>query len=206
MKKLIIIFLLLVPTIDLFYSCWSCDPLTPASYSHKTLFLKNLDNSGERVIETESLQFNKNAYGIRLYLTREKNIISSVKQTNSFFIQSAYATSVPDCYKYLYSAIDHITSIKIFTLKNFDNQHPENSDITNYFKIAQAYSSVEEYVKNINYSYEWDEFDTFPWREMRTDLMLMTAPTATNNQQFKVQVELSDGRILEQQTPEIQLL
>ena len=198
--------LFLLSIASLLYSCWECDPPAPASYSHKALYLKNLDNSGERAIETDSLQINKKAYGIRLYLTREKNVVATVRQTSSFFIQSAYATSVPDCYKYLYSAIDHIVSIKIITLKDFDNQHSINSDITDYFKVAQTYSSVEEYVKNINYSYEWDEFNTFPWKEMETDLMLMIAPTSTNSQQFKVQVILSDGRMLEQQTPKLELL
>ena len=205
-KKLIILFLLLVPIASLFYSCWECDPTAPASYSHKTLLLKNLDNSGERAVETESLQINKNAYGIRLFLTREQSFVASVKQINSFFIQSVYATSVPDCYKYLYSAIDRIESIKIFTLKNFDNQHSANSDVTDYFKEAQTYSSVEKYVKNLNYSYEWNEFDTFPWKELIANLMLMAVPTTTGNQQFKIQVKLSDGRILEQQTSEIELL
>ena len=93
-----------MPIIGLFHSCWDCEPPASASYSHKTLLLKNLDNSKVNAVETENLQINKNAYGIRLYLIREKNIIARVKQTNSIFIQSAYATSVPYCYDYTYSA------------------------------------------------------------------------------------------------------
>ena len=135
-----------------------------------------------------------------------KKTFACLKQTNSFFIQSTYATSVPDCYDYIYSAIDSIESIKIFTLNNFDNQHSENSDITDCFRVARAYSSIEEYVKNINYTYECDDFETLPWKDIMIDLLLMTAPTTTNNQQFKVQIKLSDGRILEQQTSEIELL
>jgi hypothetical protein len=205
-KKLIILFLLLVPIIGVFYSCCDCKPPVPASYSHKTLLLKNLDNNGKWAVETDSLQINKNAYGIRFYLTREKDIIACERQINSIFIQSAYAFSVPDCYDYIYSATDRIVSIKIFTLNDFDNQHSGNSDITDYFRVAQTYSNVDEFLKTLNYSYEWNEFETFPWKNLIFDLMLMVAPTATNNQQFKVQVELSDGRILEQQTTEIKLL
>jgi hypothetical protein len=202
----VILFLLLVPIVSLFHSCWGCDPPAPASYSHKTLLLKNLDNSGERVIETETLQINKDAYGIRLYIVTEESIIARAKQTNSVFIQPVYATSVPDCYRYIYSAIDSIVSINIFTLNDFDNQHSENTNITDYFKIRQTYSSVEEYVKKISYTYECDEFKTLSWKDLIIDLMLMIAPTTTNNQQFKIQVKLSDGRILEQQTTEIELL
>jgi len=205
-KRFVISFLLLVPIVSVFNSCLECKPPTPASYSHNTLLLKNLDNSGASAVETENLQINKNAYGIRLYIITEKRTFACEKQTNSFFIQSAYATSVPDCYDYIYSAIDSIVSIKIFTLNDFDNQHSENSDITDYFRVAQAYSSIEEYAKNINYTHECNDFETLPWKDIRIDLFLMTTPTTTNNQQFKIQVKLSDGRILEQQTSEIELL
>jgi hypothetical protein len=96
-------------------------------------------------------------------------------------------------------------SIKIFTLNDFDAQHSGNSDITDYFKIAHSYLSVEKYVASMQYTY--GEYNTtLSDTSLKTDLLLMNAPTTNNKQQFTVQVELSDGRILEQQTPEIELL
>ena len=205
-KKLIILFFLLVPIASvLFHACCPCDVETQhGNYSHKAIFLKNLDNRGEKAIESESLQLNKNAYGIRLYLTREKNVVACVKQMNSFFIQSAYATSCECPPEFLYFPSDSIVSIKIFTVNNFDNQHSENLDITDYFKVAGSYSTIGSYVANMNYTYA-DDFE-YRGQELTLDLLLMTAPTANNKQQFEIQVTLSDGRILKQQTPEIELL
>ena len=206
-KKFIILFFLLVPIVNLFYSC-VCNVITKyESYSHTTLLLKNLDNSGAQAIETESLQINKNTYGIRLYLIREKYVVARTKPINSIFIQSAYATSIECPPEYFYSPNDSIVSIKIFTINNFDNQHSENSDITDYFRVAHSYSTVENDVANRRYSYGSDaEFEKSCGKEIKIDLLLMTAPTISHLYQFKIQVKLSDRRILEQLTSEIELL
>ena len=206
-KKLIILFFLLVPIANLlFYSC-RCDVEQHKKYSHKALFLKNLDNSGEKAIVSESLQHNKNAYGIRLnFQIEEKLATVRVKQINSFFIQSAYATSVESC-PYVYQSVESIVSIKVFTLHNFDNLHTENTDITEYFKVAQTYSSVEDYLSNRDFQKAIRDYGSFiNLGKFEIDLMLMTPPTTNNRQQFKVRVELSDGRIFEEQTTEIELL
>jgi hypothetical protein len=137
---------------------------------------------------------------------REKDVVACVKQPNTIFIQSAYA--MIDCFcpsEYIFSPTDSIKTINIFTLNDFDNQHSENSDITDYFKVAHSYSSVKNHVANMQFTFEYDIETKFE-PELKIDLMLMTVPTANNNQQFKIQVVLSDGRIFEQQTPEIKLL
>ena len=206
-KKLVILFFLLVPIVGVvFHSCCDCKEETQhGNYSHKVIFLKNLDNSGASAIESELLQLNKNAYGIRLYLEREKVVVACTKkQINSIFIQSAYATSCDCPPEFLYFANDSIVSIKIFTINDFDNQHLENSDVTDYFKVAGSFSTIESYVAKMYYTYA-DDFDYWG-RELKLDVLLMTAPTTNNKQRFEVQVTLSDGRILKQQTLEIELL
>lgn len=197
---------MLVPIASiLFHACCPCNVETQhGNYSHKAMSLKNLDNSGEKAVESESSELIKNAYGIRLYLTREKIVIASAKQINSFFIQSAYATSCECPPEFLYFPSDSIVSIKIFTVNNFDNQHSGDSDITGYFRVAGSYSTIESNVANMRYTYA-DDFEYWG-RELKLDLLLMATPTANNKQQFEVQVILSDGRILTQQTPEIELL
>lgn len=197
--------MLLTPIANLFHSCGCDKEPTPASYSHKTLRLKNLDNSGKYPIESDVLQCNKNAYGIRLNLTREENIVACINTINSIFVQSTYAMKKAVCYDYVYSASDELESIKIFTLNDFDNQHLKNSDVTNYFKVSPAFAYIQNYIHTIDYTFESDFFDER--MELLTfDLLLMNTPTTTNNQQFKVQILLSDGRILEQETAEIQLI
>ena len=210
--KLIILFLLLTPIVDVFYSCCDCPETKNYKYSHKALLLKNLDNSGKKVIESESLQLNKNAYGIRIYLTREKNLVARARQVNNVFVQSAYAFSceclVPE---FVYAPSDSITSIKIFTINDFDDRHSENSDITDYFRIAHSFSTIKDFVANERYTYKYGyryhHSSEKPFEdELKIDLLLMTAPTMNNKQQFKIQVTLSDRRIFEEQTTEIQLL
>lgn len=206
-KKLIILFLLLVPIVSLlFYSC-RCDIEQHVNYSHKALFLRNLDNSGEKAIESDFFRFNKNAYGIRILMPiEEKVIMAHAKQINSIFIQSANATSIESC-PYVYQAIESIVSIKVFTLNDFDNLHTENSEITAYFKVAQTYSSVEDYVENMSYTQKYRDSGLFTYYDkLEIDLMLMTIPTINDCHQFKVRIELSDGRIFEKKTTEIELL
>ena len=209
-KKLIILFFLLVPIVSaLFYACCHCDVQTQhKNYSHKALLLKNLDNSGKKAIETALLQLNKNAYGIRLYMEREKVITSRTEKINSIFIQSAYATSCECRPEFLYFPNDSIVSIKIFTINKFNNQHSENSDITDYFRVAGSYSTVESYIANMHNTYASGYVHGIEYceQELKLDLLLMTAPTVNNKQQFEVQVTLSDRRILNQQTTEIELL
>ncbi|MCL1938679.1 MAG: DUF5034 domain-containing protein [Candidatus Azobacteroides sp.] len=206
-KKLTIFFLLLVPIANiLFYSC-RCDVEQHINYLYKDLILKNLDNSGEKAIESESLQFNKDAYGIRLLLLiEEETAVVRAKQINSIFVQSASATSVESC-PYVYQAIDSIVSIQVFTINDFDNLHTANSEITEYFKVAQTYSSVEDYLTNASYTQVYRDNGWFTYYgPLEIDLMLMTVPTINNHHQFRVRMELSDGRVFEEQTTEIELL
>jgi hypothetical protein len=206
--RLTILILLLTPIVNLFHSCKDpCkghEPTKYGEYSYKTLLLKNLDYSEIHTPrQSDSVQFDENAYGIRLHLTREKIVIAYRKQINSILIQSAYALSTNCPPEYILSAKDSIVSIKILTLNDFDDQHSKNSDITAYFKVF-AFSDVKDYVAGMSHTFEGERYNFEDG--LRLDLKLMVAPTTTHNQQFKVIVELSDGRILEQQTTEIQLL
>jgi hypothetical protein len=164
-----------------------------------------LDNSGEQAVETESLQINKNAYGIRLSLARMINTVACSKQINSIFSQPAYALSCECPPAYIYSARDTVVSIQIFTLNNFDNQHLKNSEITDCFRIAHSFLRLEDHVANMRYTYEYDSEEFFE-EKIKIDLLLMTAPTINNAQQFKIKIVLSNRLILEHETPEIELL
>ena len=210
-KRLIVLFFLLVPIASaLFYSC-ICPPCPRQQFrvfTHKSLSLINLDNSGARPVESESLQLNKNAFGIRLYL--EGEVISAATHRargGSLLIQSAYAISCGCPPAFTYTANENILSIRIFTMNDFDSQHPANSDITDLFRVGRSFSTVESFVANRRDSFEGDvEFEFWQEHELTIDLLLMFPPTANNKHQFEVQVALSDGRVLKQQTIEIELI
>ena len=87
--------------------------------------------------------------------------------------------------------------------KDFDSNHLANSDISDYFKVYKKYSftSIKDYLKNSNLVL-FDESSL----DMTFDLLLMTPPASSKQQKFKVQITLSDGRILEKETSEIKLI
>ena len=202
MKRLLLLILLLTPIASIFHSC-RCPDIEAQyiTFSHSELRLRNLDNSGATAIESESLQINRNAYGIRLFLTREKDIVARARQINSFFIQSAYAVSFECPPEYIFTARDSVVSIKIFAVNNFDDEYLAGSEITSLFRIHPSFSTIESVVASMWYTYE-----NFLREELILNLLLMFPPTANSLHQFKVQVELSDGRILEQYTTEVELL
>ena len=199
-KKLIII--ILFPLIaEIVVSCCQCTDSLVLYYTNKTLSISNLDNRGSEPIVSSSPSFIKTAYGIRINLVREN--IACIKQTNYFIIQSANATSCrcPPITQFL--PRDSITSLKIFALNDFDLNHSANSDISDYFKVYKQYSfaSINDYLKNLDSTvYDEQEFD------LGIDLLLMTAPTLSSKHKFKVQIILSDGRMLEQETSLTELI
>ena len=201
MKRLLLLLLLLTPIASIFHSCRCYITPQYITFSHSELRLRNLDNSGATAIASESLQINRNAYGIRLFLTREKDIVARARQINSFFIQSAYAVSIDCPPEHIFIARDSVVSIKVFAVNSFDDEHLAGSEITSLFRAHPSFSTIESAVASIENT---DEH--FLREELILNLLLMFPPTANNLHQFKVQVELSDGRVLEQYTTEVELL
>jgi hypothetical protein len=201
MKAKRVIFIMLFPLIaDLVVSCCNCLEPVIKLYTHKTILVSNLDNSGSQPVITTSNSVVKTGYGIRVQLNREKTV-SNGKQ-GALFIQSAYAfdCDCPPVNQLLPK--DSVTSIKIFTLNDFDATHSANADISDYFKVYRffSFSTIKDYLKNSKSTlYEDSEL------ELTLDLLLMTAPSINAQHKFKVQITLSDGRVLEQETSQIQL-
>lgn len=208
-KKVIILLVLTIPFAPIFYSC-VCDVITKfEKYSHSTLTVQNLDNSGQEAVVTESSQINKNSYGIRIIVDRDRayQSINSVS-TNSLFIQSVQATSIVCPPEYEFSPKDSIVSLKVFTVNKFDGNHSENSEITEYFRTPYMYKTVNDVISNLYYFIQSDfEFEkTEEANQIILDLLLMKAPEVGKSHQFKIQIELSDGRILEQLTPKTEMI
>lgn len=93
-------------------------------------------------------------------------------------------------------------SIKVYTLNDFDGTHPAGADLSGNFKVYRNYAfmTMEDYLKYADVTlYDERQLD------IRIDLLLMTAPAITDQHQFKVQMALSDGRVLETETSTIEL-
>lgn len=197
-----ILFVLLFPLIaEVVISCCSCiDPLI-GHYTNKAMIVKNVDNSGPEPLTTMANSVPKEAFGIRVQLTRERTACLSPSQ--SFFVQSAYATSCECPPPNQLLARDSVTTIQIFTLNDFDTNHPTNSDVSDYFKVFKgtAFSTIADFVKKKNtVLYSDNEL------ALDFDVLLMTPPSLNQSHNFKIKITLSDGRILEGVTPSIDLI
>lgn len=204
-----IIFILLLPVIaEIIVSCCDCAEVIFKNYTNESVLVKNLDNSGQDPVVSVSNSIDKDAYGIRVEVYRE--ITAFNKKTTPTFFQSAYATSCQCPPPEQFFPIDSVMSIKIFTLNDFDLAHSADSDISDYFKVYQQYffRTINDYLKSTPNGYGnsslvlYDESEL----EIKVDLLLMTVPTINDQHRFKVEIILSDGRILELETPEIELI
>ncbi|GHT22338.1 hypothetical protein AGMMS4957_12430 [Bacteroidia bacterium] len=204
--KVLIFILLVLPLVDVLYSCCGCGDVKIAhlNYLYKSFSLKNLDNGGESAVVSDLEQINKNVYGIRVFLQVEKIAPKkSGSSTRLGFISPAYATICFECPEEIFSPRDSVTSVKVFTLNDFDEEKSKNSDISEYFKVAHSFSSIDDYERYLNLEYDYMPVDY----TIRFDFLLMKAPQGTREKhKFKVQIALSDGRILEQETTEIELI
>jgi hypothetical protein len=199
-KKLFLV--LLFPFIaDLAISCCNCLDTLTHHYSNKTIAVSALDNSGREPKEISAGSVFKTAYGIRVQLVREK--IVRVDKPGIVFGQAAYAY---DCFcnptdEFLPN--DSITAIRVLTLNDFNSDHPANSDVSGYFKVYTPYSfyTIDDYLK-----YQGNTFYSESELQLSFNMFLMTPPASGGAHQFRVQFILSDGRMLVQDTPTIDLI
>lgn len=199
----ILLFLLLPLIAETVISCCHCLEPVLKRYTNKTLLIDNLDNSNNEPVISTSGSVAKTAYGIRIHLSREK--IACINRSRSVFIQSAFAYKCDCPPPNQFLPEDSITSIKVFTVNDFDATHSANSDISDYFKVYTAYlftfTTIPDYLRNTSpVLYSENEL------EVKLDLLLMTPPSFNNQHRFRVQITLSDGRVLQQETSEIQLV
>jgi hypothetical protein len=199
-KKIILI--LLFPFIaDLVVSCCNCLDTLIHHYTNKTISVSNLDNSGQELREISSGSVIKTAYGIRVKLNREK--MACIDKPPIILGEPAYAYDCrcPPSDQFLPN--DSIADIRVITLTDFNSTHPANTAISTYFKVYALYSfsTLDDFVKNTSASF-FNETEL----QVTLDLLLMTPPDSNGPHQFRVQIVLSDGRILEQDTPTIDFI
>ncbi len=204
MKIVNTLLVLLAPClIHLIGSCCSClDPVIER-YTNKSLELAVLDNAGPEPVVSADNRIPIKAFGLRLGLNREKTACLFEPQQGWGVTPALYATSCDCSLAIEYQPKDSVETIKITTLSDFDATHPAGSDISGYFKAYKSgyFSEISSYIDQY-FTVLYGEAD---FRE-EVDLLLLTPPAISGQYQFVVRLLLSDGRILEQRTPEITLL
>jgi hypothetical protein len=201
MKMRKVLILLLLPFIAqvIFVSCNCPEPLIEY-YSNKNFILSNLDNSGKRAVIATRDSVPRAAFGLRLQLNREKTAF--YKPVQSAFFQSAYAFS-RGCPPPQIIPRDSITSLKVLTLNDFNASHLSGSEVSVYFKVFErnSFTPIEEYIKQYKTILYSDE-----QLEEKLDLLLMTPPVLNKHHQFKVVISMSDGRLIELFSTEINFI
>lgn len=187
-----------------------CDCIEPVvkHYTNESVSLTILDNSGERPIETEASTIPGTAFGIKVSFSRQ--LAWSANSLHSPFTTShAFTCDCPPELEILPK--DSITDFRVFTVNNFDVEHPAGAEVTDYFRVYQFYSftSISEFIKNgSSYGYGTSRWALYSNDELNSslNLLLMKAPEPTGMHRFRVRIALSDGRVLEKETREINLM
>ncbi len=198
MKTRRILFFLFLPILaDVFIvSCCDCPTPEYFNYSNCSLSGENLDNAGPDAKVAMGDTILKEAYGIQLTIERSEDICHL--QGLPLFSSSAYAFKC-DCEYTTYDYRDTATSIQIFTLNDFDQNHAANSDITDYFKTG-GFVDVSVHLNEINQSLQ--HLDT---AGLDLNIFLFTAPEKPGKHQFKVEIVFANGKVLDATTSSIYL-
>jgi hypothetical protein len=196
---LIVIFPMIIESV---LSCCECLEPTYLKYTNCTLTALSLDNTGPEPVVSTSGTIKKEAYGIRLNLTRTENTCR-VQWNKSVFIQSVCATSCDCPPEYIYTPLDSIVKLTVTTYNDFDPGHAGGSDVTDYFYVFRwdEFYTIEEFTVNLRAE---EDYYLDPLKEI--DLLLMTPPSNGTEHQFEVSIELSDGRIMLAQTGKAELI
>ena len=205
MKTKIILILLFPLVTNLIMSCCNCEATITQHYTNSSFTLQVLDNSGSSAIVATSDSIIKKAFGIRMQLIRE--LTARLHKRCSILMQEATASDLCSCgpgKEYLPK--DSVISLKIITVFGFDSMHPANSDVSDYFKVAPgdiSFETIAQYMPMLNANYsDYDPNNI----SLSIDFLLMTPPTINTQHQFIIQIMLSDGRMLQQQTGLINLI
>lgn len=187
--------------VNLILSCCNCLETSHIEYANCGLSLAVLDNSGRAPVVSTSNEIDKDAFGIRVRVSRKEGIC--LRKINPVLMASAFATSCECPPELLFHPIDSIVSVKVITIHDFDTKHRANADISDLFNILSwsEFQSIDEYVGSLsNELYRREEL------ELSFHLLLMFPPENIGAHQFEVQISLSDGRVLKELSETVKLL
>ncbi len=175
----------------------NCPPTRTIYFTNKGLSLKNMDLSLPQPMITNAVTISNANYGIQVLL--QTALLTMGKQHTTWgLMQSAYACS---CNEDDLISKEDILSLKIVSNNDFDTSHPKNTDLSLYFKARKGATiiPIADYIKisnDINYDTMYAFYE---------GIFLQVTPNLNKKHKFKLTMTLSDGRILEAETPEVEL-
>jgi len=198
-KKIFFVFVLALMS-QLIVGCVDCNcgPYKTILFTNKGLSLKNLDSNLPQGSVASAGIIPSVKYGIQVQHLTE-NVTLRKPQIRWGLIQSAYACSCQGDYL---KSKEEIVSVKIISNNDFDANYPKGSDLSLIFKVKRYYndelSSINDYLKTLKLEYQGN----YPFQK---GIFLQVAPTTVKKHKFKVVITLSDGRVLEAETTEVEL-
>ena len=197
-KKVLFVFViaLVSQTIAGCVDC-NCGPIKKIYFTRKGLSLKNMNSSLPHPMVTDTGIISSANYGIHVRLLIEHLAVRK-QHINWGLIQTAQACS---CAEDDFIPKEGITSVEIFSNNDFDATHPKNTDLSLYFKVKnyKVTTPIAEHIKRLKES-------SYIAREAFYDgVFLQNGPTGSKKHKFRVRITLSDGRILEAETSEVEL-
>lgn len=197
--RVITVFLTLF-LIDLLASCEGPCSYPRYEYSNCGIELYYVVNNGNIINYTNTRKEN---FRLKVELDRNIGLCKMPSKRGGLFMNIAYAD---ECINDTYIGLETVTDFKIITTSSYNNQYSTGDDITDLFRISYK-------VRRTNFYESVDEFlDFFGQKEEISSLVLdepinlffkQTPEAGTYS--FKVQITLSDGRILESSLGEIEL-
>ena len=179
-------------SIRLIISCNPCDCPETTTYKYKfdSVKILHIDNSGQTPVVVDTGTIPKEAYGLQLECSLSKLAFHKSSDFTGFNSSYAFECFCPPETQYF--AQDTISEIRITSLNAFDNTHPVNSEISDYFKVLtyNTYITIQKYIDYPETIYYGE-----PYIEI-IRIFLMQPPLITGEHRFKVEIELSGGLIL----------
>ena len=176
----------------------NCGPTKNISYTKKGLTLTSLDASLPQPMIAKESKISATKFGVRMQVQIEE--LALRKSAIKFgLIPTANACK---CALDDYIAKENIAMIQIFSDSDFDVNHPRNTDLSLYFKVKTFNSliAITDYIKqpeNLSLASSLVFYD---------GIFLQTAPNLSKKHKFRVKLTLTDGRILEAETLEVELI
>ncbi|MFK7758267.1 MAG: DUF5034 domain-containing protein [Flavobacteriales bacterium] len=198
MRNRIILLLLLPFLAEVFISCCDCEDPVEITYSHCALATRLLDlSSGEPVVEEAPEFIVANSFGIEVTLERSEEVCLWNSNKFSLFTEASALTC--DCQDFDTTPRETVTDLRVITLTDFNEDFTFGDDVSPLFlerKFNGTTLGLITATDEIIYDYSFTQYEDYVM-----DLVLTQAPELQGDYQFRVEVELSDGRVLEVITP-----
>ena len=198
------IFILSIPLMaEILVGCCNCPEPEYFSYSNCAVYTTLLDNSSQYPAEIQAGSVAREAFGLRVHITRAEQMCLTPHAGHIGFVGSAHALSCPCDPPITYAPTDRIDHLRVLALNDFNEMNPSGSDVTEYFRFIShsEMQSVPEYL--------YSRSDTLyggSIRPLEFDIFLMTPPQDTGTYRFQIEVELSDDRVLQTKTDSVRLI